>query len=194
MKSYFNIIALTLCSLSLSCDEVFPPYTEPQEVLQGAISVSQLDTFTVGFNSNLSRYFAIQPLSFEVSLKNVHNDLLQGDAAVEGLITVNSFGQVPRVCVIPLSKADLLTPPIFQGTVSLPPGKQAVYSVQWMPLATDGKMMFEGNSFVITDSAEVFGPIDFIANAEVRIFEKIQPSKIENYRFRLYFKALLMNP
>ena len=166
----------------LSCDEPFPAYQEPVDVLQGSIEVVAPDTINVVYDPQSGQWFVNTPLIVNVLVTNSHDDLLQGEALVNGLITIQSFSAIPRTIVVPLSTGSLLQPPVFQGNIAIAPGTSAEFSTLVVPIATDGKMVFEGLP------GPIFGPIDFIATAEVQIFDHIQPIKIPGYSFVIAFR------
>jgi hypothetical protein len=174
--------------LLLSCDEPFPQYTEPENVLSGEISVTGPDTVLV-YNI-MGVYFINTPLIMNVNVTNRHDDLLQGDALVDGLVIVQSFSEIPRVLLVPLTTGNLLTPPVFQGNIALGPGASAQFSTLWIPFAVDGSIVYGGTSFVQTPTGRIYGPIDFIPSVEVQLFERVQPIKFEGQAFSLIFREV----
>jgi hypothetical protein len=177
-------LGLSIFSLFPSCDEPFPVYQEPSEILRGSIAVAAPETIDVVLDSQSDQWFVNPPLILNVSIMNMHDDLLSGEARVNGLITIHSFSEIPRTIVVPLATGSLLQPPVFQGNIAIGPGASAEFSTLVVPKATDGKMVFEGLP------GPVFGPIDFIATGEVQLFDHVQPIEIEEYSFTLSFREL----
>ena len=182
----FRISSLLLCFF-LACSEPFPAYAPPDNVLQGEIEVIAPDTVIVFFVQPGS-WFVNTPLILNVNMTNVHDDLLSGPAQVEGLVTVQSFSAIPRTMTVDLTTGNLLGPPVFQGEISVPPGGSATFSTLWTPYAADGSIVFEGLPFVEANGRKYYGPISFLPNAEVQIFEQIQPIKFEGAEFQLLFE------
>jgi len=180
-----RISCLLLCFL-LSCSEPFPTYMPPENVLEGSIEVVSPDTVIVFLTQ--AGYFVNSPLILNVNLTNIHDDLLSGPAKVEGLVTVQSFSEIPRTMIITLTTGNLLGPPVFQGDISLPPGSSATFSTLWTPFAVDGSIVFEGLPFVEANGKKYYGPITFLPNAEVQIFDQVQPIRFEGAQFILVFE------
>ena len=170
-----------------SCDEVFPPYTEPASVLVGELTSATPDTVEAYFDG--FAYYMNTPMIFKVSVTNTYNDLLQGTAQVGGTIVVNSFSQKPRTLTVPITAGNLLAPPVFQGNIAVAPGKQASFSTLWVPYALDKKIVWEGTSYTTIGDARYYGPITFIGSADVRLFQKVQAVKTAELQFKAVFKV-----
>ena len=169
-----NICRLVWLLLGVSsCAEPFPPYREPENVLEGELVLLAPDTIDLYYDDPANRYFINTPMILRVSVTNRHDDLLQGTARVSGQITVQSFAQIPRTLTVSLSVGDMRTPPVFQRNIALGPGSKAEFAVLWLPYATDGRIVFEGLPFTAAGTDKLYGPISFIASAEVQLFERI---------------------
>jgi hypothetical protein len=171
------------------CDEEFPPYSEPEKVLQSDLLFVSDDTVSVHRSSTTGDYYFSSTMVLKVEVTNLHDDLLQGPARIDGRITLQSFSQIPRTLVVPLTRGDLRTPPVYQGTIAIPPGSKAEFSILWLPYATDGAVVFEGLPFTQVGSARFYGPIAFIGSAEVQLFERLQPVRSGSLEFSLVFKV-----
>jgi hypothetical protein len=182
------VFCFLLCVSLCSCDEPFPGYTEPENVLSGTVSVEAGDTVTV--YEIKGGYSVSGALIMNVTVTNAHDDLLEGEAFVDGLVTVQSFSEIPRALTIPLTTGNLLAPPVFQGNVALAPGASAVFSTLWIPFATDGTIVFEGLPYVTVDGAKIYGPIDFLPSVDVQIFERVQPIQFEGEMFTIAFRVV----
>ena len=187
-----RLVALLFVSvlLSLSCDEPFPPYTEPVDVLEVQIEAVTPDTADVYFDPILGQYYFNTPLILNVDVINLHDDLLQGEALVNGLITVQSFSAIPRTMTVPLSAGDLRTPSVFQGNIALAPDSAAEFSTLWLPITADGTVVFAGLPYTVVNGAKVYSPIDFQASAEVQLFEKVQSVEVTGYSFSIVFREI----
>lgn len=184
-KALLSLFAFAL----LSCDEVFPPYEEPQHVLQADVNLTAPDTVDLYLDAMTTIYYLITPMVLSVTVRNTHNDLLEGDALVQGRVVIQSFGEIPRTAVVPLSLGNLRTPPVFQGRIALGPDRKAEFSQLWVPQTTDEKMVFEGWTPQPAGERVVYGPISFKARAEVQLFERVQPVRSAEYDFARVFRV-----
>lgn len=173
-----------------ACKEPFPSYQEPVDVLVGEVTLSAPDTVDVYYNGITQGYYLNSVMVLKVVVTNVHDDLLQGLALVGGRITLQSFGEVPRILVVPLSASNLRTPPLFGGNLALGPGRKAEFTELWLPYSTDSHIVFEGVSYTVVNGDRVYGPIDFIAFSDVQIFERVQPIRTSPLQFRLVFRVV----
>jgi hypothetical protein len=177
---FFMIIA------PLACDEPFPPYDEPANVLTGNLSLTSPDTALVTVDQTGTYLSSL--MRFDVNVINSYDNLLQGEARVNGQIVVQSFGNIPRTCLLPLTQGNLGRPPVFQGNIALGPDSSADFSAFWFPLATDGKMVWEDLPHT-GGNPSYYGPIRFIASAEVQIFDRIQAIRFGQLEFEIVFKV-----
>ncbi len=188
MKTTTALLMILVLAMYFGCEEPFPPYEEPANVLAGEISVSAPDTVEGAYDPVTGQYFLNTPIILKAKLTNTYDDLLQGAALVNGTITLQSFSAVPRVCLVPLSTGDMRKPPVFQGNIALGPGTDAEFSVIWLPVATDKKYVFEDIPYTLVGKDRFYSPITFIAVAEVQIFERVQPIRFGNLEFTVVFK------
>ena len=103
------------------------------------------------------------------------------------MIIVQSFAQIPRTLTIPLTTGNLLKPPVFQGNIAVSPGSRAEFSELWLPYATDKKIVFEGLPSTRVGNADFYGPVRFLASAEVQLFERVQPIRFGSLEFTRVF-------
>lgn len=186
---------IVLCSLCVpACEEPFPPYTEPTDVLAGSVVLSAPDTVRLSYDPNSGIFFLSSILKFDVNVTNTYDNLLQGDAQVEGRILAQSLASVARTCLVELTPGDLRTPPIFGGTIAVPPGESATFSVFWYPKGTDGKMVFEGLPYTVTPEGSCFGPIPFEVDVRVQIFERVQQITFRGEPFTRVFCVSMYAP
>jgi hypothetical protein len=194
-KKNVAVLLSGLLLFNLSCKEALPPRTEPAEVLVGTMHVGGMDTVEVIHRivedtpgRYIHKYEVQSSFSLKITLQNVYDDLLQGRAKIDGKVVIQSFGNIPNIIIAPITLGNLRNPAVFRGDVALPPGKSAEYFVGWNPVGTNAKPAYDGSPYVLLDSAQLYGPIEFIASAEVSLFERVQPIKIPGYRFTLLFK------
>ncbi len=189
VRHAYMLVGFALLTLVPACDEVFPPYDEPKDVLEGTLNVIAPDTVDLFYERVTEQYFLMSQLIVRVSVVNVYDNLLQGTARVDGTVALQSFSQLPRTLLIPLTQGNLLTPPVFQGSLALAPGDSAEFSELWLPFATDGKIVFEGLPFQIVDSAKVYPKMDFVATAKAQLFERVQAISVGDYKFSAVFRV-----
>ena len=186
-----RVITTILFLLSMSsCEEPFPPYSEPEGVLVGELSAVTPDTVDVYFDDRSGLYYVTSQLVFNVTMTNAYNDLLQGEALIDGEVSVQSFSAIPRVVLVHLTPSSLIQPPVFQDGLSIPPGNAASFSTLWIPYATDGKIVFDGLPFTMVGTAKIYSPISFSATARVQIFERVQPIEFGGIEFSIVFREL----
>jgi hypothetical protein len=174
--------------LNISCDEVFPLYTEPTNVLSTELSIGKPDTLTVFYDGLSDSYSTSPALTMSIKVTNVYDDLLQGDAFIGDRLVLQAFGTTPEVIIVPITLGSLRFPSVFRGTIALPPKKSADFQVPFLPVPKNNRPVYRGMSYIALDSAKLYGPIEFIANAEIRLFQRVQSIRSNEYRFKLYFK------
>lgn len=180
---------LTAAILSISCKEEFPPYRSPENILNPQVTIVAPDTVEVFLDGLTGIYYFNTPLIVRLAVVNMHDDLLEGEARIGGQIVIQSFSQIPRTALIPLSTGNLLRPPVFQGKVAIPPLDSALFSILWVPYATDGNVVFKNLPYTLAGNTKIYGPIDFIATAEVQIFERVQSTRGKELRFSRTFRV-----
>jgi hypothetical protein len=188
MKTTTALLMMLAMAGFFGCEEEFPPYEEPKNVLAGEVSVDAPDTVEGAYDQMSKQYFLNTPIILKAKLTNTYDNLLQGAALVDGTITIQSFCAVPRVCLVKLTTGDMRKPPVFQGAIALGPGTSADFSVIWLPIATDNKYVFEDIPYTLVGNDRFYSPITFIAVADVQIFERVQPIRFGNLEFTVVFK------
>ncbi len=182
-------ILLVAILLACGCEEEFPPYTEPENVLRAELVMQSPDTVLLYRDGVTGNYYLSTPMTFRVIVTNTYQDLLQGEARVGEQIVAQSFATVQRTMVVPLTLGSLLRPPVFQNTVALAPQSDAEFSLLWLPIGTDGRWVFEGNPFVNLGGDQLYGPISFLASADAQIFSRVQPVRTPQIAFTKYFRV-----
>jgi hypothetical protein len=182
-----HIVSLVFLLGVASCTEEFPVYEEPEQVLSAELSLNSPDTLRAHYFAPGDVWYLSTASSFEIRLKNLHDDVLQGTALIGARIVVQSFAEIPRMCVVELTRGDLRSPTLFQGSIALPPATAAVFSKLWIPEATDGEMIFTGLPSRVVGDMTVYGPITCVAWAEAQVFEKVQSQRTPNIQFTIFF-------
>ncbi len=177
-----------------SCDELFPPYETPQNVLAGSISVRTADTVSVFYYAAVDYYVSNTVVTLDIDVVNTYDDLLQGDAHIGDRLTIQGFGPNPSVIVVPITLGSLRSPSVFRGTVALPPKDTARFRIPFVPMDKNNRPAYVGMPFVIVDSSKIYGPVEYIASADIRLFERVQSFEVKNFRFQLYFKERILSP
>lgn len=187
-RSAILAAGFVLCSLNVgACDEPFPPYEEPTDVLAGSIVLTAPDTIRATYDPVSGLFFLSSIVKFDLNITNAYDNLLQGDAQIEGRILVQSLAAIARTSIVEVTAGDLRTPPILSGTIAVPPGKAAGFSAFWYPEGTDGKMVFEGLPSTPTPDGNCFGPIPFEVEVRMQIFERVQPIAFRGAPFTRVF-------
>ena len=181
-------IALIFFIFISGCDEVFPPYSTPENVLVGSMKTIDRDTVVMYYHPQGDFYYTNSAVTLNISVVNVYDDLLQGYASIGERITLQSFGPTPNVIVVPVILGNLLFPSVFQGTIALRPLDTALFQIKWLPIDKNNRPVYIGAPFTQVDSAKVFGPIEFVVDGDIRLFERVQSISLDRYRFSMYFK------
>ena len=191
-KTIIDNIALSIAIIFFifisGCDEVFPPYSTPDNVLVASVKTIDLDTVVMYYRPMFDFYYTNAAVTLNISVVNTYDDLLQGDAAIGDRITLQSFGPTPNVIVVPVILGNLLFPSVFQGTIAMRPLDTALFQIKWLPIDKNNRPVYIGASFTQVDSAKVFGPIEFVVDGDIRLFERVQSISLDRYRFSMYFK------
>lgn len=181
-------IAIIFFIFITGCDEVFPPYSTPENVLVGSMKTFDRDTVVMYYHPQGDFYYTNSAVTLNISVVNTYDDLLQGDAAIGDRITLQSFGPTPNVIVVPVTLGNLLFPSVFQGTIAMRPRDTAQFQIKWLPIDKNNRPVYIGAPFTQVDSAKVFGPIEFVVDGDIRLFERVQSISLDRYRFSMYFK------
>jgi hypothetical protein len=190
IPSSLSVMIITAISLTLlvSCSEEFPPYDEPTNVLAGEISVTAADTIDAYFDTQSGQWYLSTPVILSIDITNTYDNLLQGAARVNGMVTIQSFADIPRTMVVQLTLGNLRTPAVFHGDLGLAPGAKAQFSELWLPYCVDGTFVLDGLPYITIDADRIYGPITFICSAQVQLFERVQPIRFGDFTFTRTFR------
>jgi len=177
-------LTLVLMLVLASCAEPFPSYQEPQSVLQAHLSVTVIDTIEAVRDSETGQWYLVSsPFVFTVTVSNTHDDLLAGEAQIEGSIFVTAFTQTPKGFSLELVLGNLVAPQVVDGEIALAPGEEALLRAFAHPILADGTLLIEGEP-----GGPIYGPISCLASGSMRIFGRIQPIQIPQTDFSVVFK------
>jgi hypothetical protein len=179
---FLEYLAITL--FFLSCAEPFPTYKEPESVLDANLEVTVVDTIEVVKDRETGQWYLVSsPLIFAVRVTNAHDDLLAGEAEVEGLITVTAFTETPKSFGVGLVGGNLLAPQIVDGEIAIEPGGEALLRAFAHPILEDGTLLIEGEL-----GGPIYGPILCLASGSIRIFTRVQPVQLSQVEFAVIFR------
>jgi hypothetical protein len=183
-----GIISATLAS----CDETLPPRNDPENFLAASLGVMGNVVTMYAMSSD-----TVAPQSdggFTLGLKNLHDEVLQGKAHVEGRIEVwVKDNPLHRAAVI-ADVRDLITAGVVVGdTATLGVDSTARFIRQWSRRTTERNFFWEyvrlspkvtsnGVPYCESDS------IHFVARATIHLFENTPPQKTPEIQFVLVYK------
>lgn len=191
-----NLFLIALSLAGLTCDEPFPVYEEPENVLSAELVLTSPDTTTIVRDSSGS-LLGQEPLMVVLRVTNRFNQLLQGEALISGRVNIVMTSPVVRVFETePLLQSMLARPPVFQQTIALPPGESAEFRLSWIPRGLP--FFLEGVPFTETmlpDSTIVqrFSAVTFHAEGDVRIFERVQHMEIPAAEFSVRYTQIFLH-
>jgi uncharacterized protein YcsI (UPF0317 family) len=198
MKTIASITGLLLLILSLlsGCKEPFPPYEEPTNILVATIAKTGADTLYITQDST-GTTIGVDPIGLTVSVRNNYTQLLQGAAQVTGRL--NAIMTAPFPMVLPttsLGQSDLIRPPVYQNAIALPPGQSAEFRATIFANLVPTLMSSVPHTDQIrADSTKVitYAPVTLQAQAEVRLFELVQPVKTEVLTFTQVYVQIILH-
>jgi hypothetical protein len=181
-----SLTILLMVLLWAGCEEPFPWYEEPTDVLVASIAKAGSDTLYIVRDSG-GATISMNPIRLSVFVKNTYTQLLQGSAQVTG--TLNVIMTAPAPFAFPttqLARSDLITPFVYHDSTALPPGASA----EFRAYASGGivdllEQQVPYTERVLSDSTKVrtYAPVTFQAEAEVRLFERVQPIRTKPFVF-----------
>jgi uncharacterized protein YcsI (UPF0317 family) len=187
---------LLIISLILGCKEPFPPYEEPTNILVATIAKTGADTLYITQDST-GTTIGVDPIGLTVSVRNNYTQLLQGAAQVTGRL--NAIMTAPFPMVLPttsLGQSDLIRPPVYQNAIALPPGQSAEFrATVFANLVPTLMSSVPHTDQIRADSTKVitYAPVTLQAQAEVRLFELVQPVKTEVLTFTQVYVQIILH-
>ena len=190
-------LLLLIISLLLGCKEPFPPYEEPTNILVATIAKTGADTLYITQDST-GTTIGVDPIGLTVSVRNNYTQLLQGAAQVTGRL--NAIMTAPFPMVLPttsLGQSDLIRPPVYQNAIALPPGQSAEFraTLSSYDLVLTLMSSVPHTDQIRADSTKVitYAPVTLQAQAEVRLFELVQPVKTEVLTFTQVYVQIILH-
>jgi len=170
--------------LGLACSEPFPTYQEPSLVLIGGLGVAVVDTIEVVRDRETGQWFLVSaPIVFTMQVTNIYDDLLAGEAQVEGVINVTAFTQTPKSFSVTLVGGNLVAPQIVGGELALEPDGEALLQAIAYPVLQNGDLLIDGEP-----GGPIYGPIACVAEGTIRVFAQVQTIEVPRVEFQLTFR------
>ena len=95
-----------------------------------------------------------------------------------------------------LGQSDLIRPPVYQNAIALPPGQSAEFrATVFANLVPTLMSLVPHNDQIRADSTKVitYAPVTLQAQAEVRLFELVQPVKTEVLTFTQVYVQIILH-
>jgi hypothetical protein len=183
-----RVLATVICVLFASgCDESLPPRSDPQNFLQASVA-SPYDYATFKDSS-------ILPPSGKIvaSLKNLYDDVLEKEADIQVTINIWMADAPQNRRTLRLTAYSLSHPALNGNQLTLLPRDSAQFVAVWNQ-CTDSGIPFW--SLVPKTWGELPGgerfqqsaPIEFVAQASIRVFKNVQPRVSPPTHFRIIFQ------
>lgn len=161
-----------------ACDEPFPEYEEPQDVLSASMVCTSADTLYM-VQDSAKTGLGSDPIGISLFVRNDYTQLLQGEALITGKLNFTMVAPMVRVfSTFPLGQSHVVRPSVAQNTIALTPGDTAELRIRWLP---GGRTFFlDGVPYtevVKEDSTVVrtYSEVRFHVDGEIRLFERVQP-------------------
>jgi hypothetical protein len=192
------LFAIGVGLVALACDEPFPTYQEPTDVLAASVGSEGSDTLLITADTT-GVVVWYEPLLLAVMVRNTYTQLLEGEALVDGSVNVTMTSPLPRVfSTSRIEPYHLVRPPVLSGTMALTPADTALFSVRYFPSA--GNTFFlEGVPYeqtMLADSTirRVYAPVTFQVDCDVRLFERVQPVRAPAYALTVRYIFVTFRP
>ena len=182
-----TLVALAVSVVSLSCEETLPLREEPTRFLEADMAAL---TGVVIFRNDVAVTVAG---SFFLTVKNLHDEVLQERALVEADIDVAMRNTPTNRVVVHADKDDLVNSWILQANkITLAPDMAVQLIKQWDHRTVNGIPFWE---YVrLTQKFTAHGepylesePVNFVAKAEVQVFENVPREKTRQIEFSLIY-------
>jgi hypothetical protein len=177
------------------CKEPFPSYQEPSDVLRASLRRISSDTVYTYLDST-GTTMGMDEGRFVVDVKNNYQQLLEGEAKINGRVTFYSYLPTPGVSIVSLGRTNLNSPPIFQNHIAVAPGDSATLEVTWSYWTSSGTV-YAGQPyqeyFVGRTRVRTYAPVFLTAEAEIQIFSKVQAIRTKPIQFSALFIELKLN-
>lgn len=196
-----RLITLTILMLALvfaACDEPFPSYEEPTDILVASIAkVANNDTLYIVADSAGEVISSTFP-RLTVFVRNTYTQLLQGSAQVSGRVNVILIWPVPYAfSTVQLTQSDLVTPFVYHDSTALAPGASAQFRAVvggTIKSILEQQVPFTDRTLPDSTKIRTYAPVTLQAEAEVRIFERVQPIRTKPYVFTQTYVQISLPP
>lgn len=179
-----KISRLAWVFLFVSCSEPFPTYQEPSSVLESNLEVFAVDTIDVIRDRETGQWYLVSaPITFIVRVTNTHDDLLSGNAAIDGSIDVTAFTVAARSFSVGFVEGNLVAPQIVGGELALEPGGEALFRTIMYPVLPNGDLLIDGEP-----GGPIYGPIACVAEGTIKVFTQVQTIEVPRVEFQLTFR------
>ncbi|MBI5471509.1 MAG: hypothetical protein HY961_04100 [Ignavibacteriae bacterium] len=189
------IVRMSICLwilLMVGCDEQFPSYEEPKNVLDASLVRVSGDTVTITVDS-LENFLSSEPTRLRLYVQNRYIQLLEGTALIQGRVNLFAFDPAPKVGTIEISRNNLFAPPIFRDNIALAPGDSARLDITWNHSVLSGRL-YDSLHFIEFYNGRTrvrrYAPIMITAEAGVQLFERVQAVRTQPVSFSLVVQEL----
>jgi hypothetical protein len=174
-------VLLALACMFTRCDESLPLRVEPQNYL--ALSMVITGGQTPGYLA--IRGAAWEALSFHLELKNLHDEVLEDTALVQGKVEI-SLRDIPSASATITGGAARLygQAMVHAGRIAIRPDSAAVMDLGWNNFTDDNRLIW---SFVnlrqMTDPSGVpyllSDPVELVVKASFQVFRNVQATRAQ---------------
>jgi len=180
----YSLLGLLLAPV---CDELLPARDDPVDFLTADIAaIDGIVVIRGGQAVGLSG-------SFFLTVENLYDEVLQGEAQVKVDITVCMVSNTSRKAVVSFDEGELLNDWILSGgQITIAPDTTAKILSQWDHSTTEGTPFWEFVQLTpkTTNAGEEYlesDPIRFIADASVQMFKNVNAEKTKLIQFEFTY-------
>jgi hypothetical protein len=196
MRAYLFFLLVCALVLQIGCEEPFPAYEEPQNVLSASLKRTTADTLTMVQDSS-GMLIGADPVGISVFVRNEYVQLLQGDALIDGKLNFTMISPAPRAfSTESLTQSNVVRPPVFQNTIAITPGDSAELRVRWFPASKDFFLNGVPYSEVVRSDSTIFrtyAPVKFHVEGDIRLFERVQSIAIKPMEFTQTYIIIILH-
>ena len=176
-KSTASILSIILLGVFSQCDESLPPRTDP------------LQFFSVSFESipGPVTMKGGEPQGgnggFRFTMKNLHDEVLQGDARVQGIIDVWMKDHPTRRTRAIFTSKEIVNGTQYAGFITIGVDSSLILQGQWSHVTTSDApfWQFVNLTQAFTNAGTPFcrsDPVQLVAQASFQIFKNVQPIRM----------------
>ena len=171
------ILSALTCLLFYQCDESLPPRSDPLQYIGGSFqSLPGPVTIRGGLPQSGSG-------GFRLEVKNLHDEVLQGEARVQAVVDVWMKDHPERHTQAIFTGKDIVNGTPFPGFVTIGVDSSIIIQGQWNHLTADDTPFWQFVNLTpeITNSGVPFcrsDSVHLMAQATLQIFKNVQPMKL----------------